>query len=185
MSHHEHLAAATARAVDLEAAQAARESQLGAALAGAREEAERSKVEKAALEAVRKSLAERNSDLERQLKAADADVTRLEQLAEQAAAQIAQLEAERNDALTVAKALGEDRRGRHPGEHAEDPSHLLFIPGADGYRLLEQEGPPPAPGSTLEFAEDDGTRSRLLVAKVGAAPLPGVRLACAYLVVAA
>jgi hypothetical protein len=172
VSDDEHLAAATARAAELEAAQAARESELGAALAGAREEAERIKVEKAALEALRESLAGRNADLE-------------EQLAEQAAAQIARHEAARNDALAVAKALGEDRRGRHPDEHAEDSSHLLFIPGVDGYRLLEQEGPPPAPGSTLEFAEDDGTRSRLLVAKVGAAPLPGVRLACAYLVAAA
>ena len=77
------------------------------------------------------------------------------------------------------------RRGRHPDEHAQDRSHLLFIPGADGYRLLEQKGPPPAPGSTLELAQDDGTSSRLLVVKVGAAPLPGIRLACAYLVVAA
>lgn len=187
VSDDEHLAAATARAAELEAAQAARESELGAALAGAREEAERLKVEKAALEAMRESLAGRNADLEEQLKqldVGDAAVTRLEQLAEQAAAQIARLEAARNDALAVAKALGEDRRGRHPGEHAEDLSHVLFIPGADGYRLLEQEGPAPAPGSTLELAEDDGTRSRLLVAKVGAAPLPGVRLACAYLVVA-
>jgi hypothetical protein len=170
---------------ELEAAESARESELGTALVSTREEAERIMLEKAALEAVRESLAGRNADLEKQLEAADADMTRLGQLAEQAAAQITQLEAERNDALAVTKARGEDRRGRHPGEHAEDSAHLLFIPGADGYRLLEQEGPPPAPGSTLEFGEDDGTRSRLLVAKVGAAPLPGVRLACAYLVVAA
>ena len=187
VSDNEHLAAATARTAELEAAQAARESELGGALAGAREEAERIKVERAALEATRESLARRNADLEKQLKqleAVDADVTRLKQQVEKAAAQIAQLEAERNDALAVAKALGEDQRGRHPGEHAEDSSHLLFIPGADGYRLLEQKGPPPAPGSTL-VVENDGRRSRLLVAKVGAAPLPGVRLACAYLIVAA
>jgi chromosome segregation ATPase len=189
VSDDEHLAAATARVAELEAVvQAARESELGVALAGAREEAERIKVEKVALETMRESLARRNADLEGQLKqleAADAHVTRLEQHAEEAAAQIAQLEAERNDALAVANGPGEERRSHHPDEHAEDPSHLLFIPGADGYRLLEQEGPPPAPGSTLEFAEDDGTRSRLLVAKVCAAPLPSVRLKCAYLVVTA
>ena len=187
-SDDEDLAAAAARAAEFETAQAARESEFIAALAGAREEAERLKVEKAALEAMHESLAGRNADLEEQLKlldVGDAAVTQLEQLAERAAAQIARLEAVRNDALAVPRALGEDRRGHYPDEQAEDPSHLLFIPGVDGYRLLEQEGPAPAPGATLEFVEDDRTKLRLLVAKVGAAPLPGVRLACAYLVVAA
>ena len=62
--------------------QAARESELGVALAGAREEAERIKVEKVAFETMRESLARRNADLEGQLKqleAADAHVTPLEQ----------------------------------------------------------------------------------------------------------
>jgi len=182
-----HLAAATARVAELEAAQAAGESALGAALAEAREEVARTQAEKAALDAAHESLAARNVDLEeqlRQLEAATARVAQLEQQVEGAAAQIAHLEAERNDVLAVAKALGEERRGRHH-DHAEDPSHLLFVPGVDGYRLLEQDGPPPAPGTTLELPADDGTRSRLLVAKVGAAPLPGTRVACAYLVPAA
>ena len=66
--------------------------------------------------------------------------------------------------------------------HAQDPSHLLFAPVRDGYLLFEQNGPPPAPGSTLEFAENDETTRQLVVAKIGASPLPGVSLACAYLI---
>ncbi|MGZ6565046.1 MAG: hypothetical protein ACXVH1_36865 [Solirubrobacteraceae bacterium] len=70
-------------------------------------------------------------------------------------------------------------------EHAEDLSHLLFVPGGrEGYRLVEQNGPPPIPGSTLQLTEDDGTVSKLLVSRVGPAPLPGVSVACAYLVAA-
>ena len=76
-------------------------------------------------------------------------------------------------------------RATRGDEHAEDLSHLLFVPGGrEGYRLVEQNGPPPIPGSTLELTEDDGTVSKLLVSRVGPAPLPGVSVACAYLVAA-
>ena len=169
-----HLAAATARVVELEAT-----------VADAAEKLARMREERGAFDAAQESLSTRNSHLEARLERLEAErenVTRLEQQVEEAAAQIAQLEAERNDVLAVAKAVGEERRGRHPDDHAEDPAHLLFVPGAEGYRLLEQEGPPPAPGSTLKFGENDGSTSRLLVARLGRAPVPGTRLACAYLV---
>jgi hypothetical protein len=185
-----HLAAATARVAELESS-AARDAGLQAELAKAREEAARvhmEHMEKVALEAAHESMAVHTADLEEKLKALEATTARtakFERQLEEAIAQIAQLEAERDDVLAVAKAVGEQKRGRHPDDHADDPRHLLFVPGREGYRLVEQEGPPPAAGSTVEFPEDDGTSSTLLVTKVGASPLPGARLACAYLVTAA
>jgi len=162
-----HLAAATARVAELESA-ASRDAELDAKLAAAREETARVRMEKVALEAAHESMSSHTATLEERLK--------------EASAQIAHLEAERADVLKVAKALGEERRHH---DHADDPAHLLFVPGNEGYRLVEQDGPPPAPGTTVELPEDDGTAVRLLVTKVGSSPLPGTRLACAYLVAAA
>jgi hypothetical protein len=115
------------------------------------------------------------------LRDAEARAAELQRRLEEAATQLARLEAERNDALTLAHALNEEQREHHPDEHANDPSHLLFAPVTNGYLLFEQQGPPPAPGSTLEFRTGNST-TRLYVTKLGAAPLPGVRLACAYLI---
>jgi hypothetical protein len=56
---------------------------------------------------------------------------------------------------------------------ADATSHLVFARGGDGYELVERTGPPPAPGALV----DDR-----LVARVGAAPVPGLHLPCAYLV---
>jgi hypothetical protein len=183
-----HLAAATARVAELESS-AARDAGLQAELAKAREEAARVQhMEKVALEAAHESMAAHTADLEEKLNALEATTARtakFERQLEEAIAQIAQLEAERDDVLAVAKAVGEQKRGRHPDDHADDPRHLLFVPGREGYRLVEQDGPPPAAGSAVEFPEDDGTISTLLVTKVGASPLPGARLACAYLVAGA
>jgi DNA repair exonuclease SbcCD ATPase subunit len=178
-----HLAAATARLADLESA-ASRAAELDAELAAAREDAARVQMEKVALEAAHESMAAHTADLEervKQLEAANAHTATLEKQLEQATAQISDLEAERKDVLNAAKALGDERRRL---DHADDPAHLLFVPGREGYRLVEQEGPPPAPGSTLEVEDEEGTAVTLTVAKIGASPLPGTRLACAYLVVA-
>jgi DNA repair exonuclease SbcCD ATPase subunit len=165
------------RVAELESALAARENELNTALASAREEAARIQMEKAALQEAHDVAASRNADLEERLKefdAADARATQLERQLEEIATQITHLEVERNNVLAVT----------HPDEHAEDLSHLLFVPGPNGYRLVARDGPPPMPGSTLEFPESDGTSSMLLVSKVGLAPLPGGSVACAYLVAA-
>jgi hypothetical protein len=182
-----HLAAATARVAELESS-TARDAELEAELTRAREEAARIQMEKVALEAAHESMAAHTADLEEKLKALEATTARtaeLERQLEEVTAQMAQLEAERTDVLAVAKAVGEEKRGLQPDEDADDPAHLLFVPGREGYRLVEQDGPPPAAGSTVELAEDDGTTSTLVVTKVGPSPLPGTRLACAYLVTAA
>ena len=178
-----HLAAATARLAELESA-ASRDAELDAELAAAREEAARAQMEKVALEAAHESMASHTADLEervKQLEAESARATKLEQQLEEASTQIAHLEAEREDVLKVAKVLGEERRHH---DHAGDPAHLLFVPGREGYRLVEQDGPPPAPGSTLEVEDEEGTAVTLTVTKIGASPLPGTRVACAYLAAA-
>ena len=97
--------------------------------------------------------------------------------------QIAHLEAERNDVLAGRE--GASARSAGTTTTLRIPPHLLFVPGREGYRLVEQDGPPPAPGSTLELEDDDGSAVRLTVTKIGASPLPGTRLACAYLMAAA
>ena len=181
-----HLAAATARVAELESS-AARDCELEAELTAAREESARIQREKGALEAAHVSMAAHNADLEERLKQLEAANTRTaqhERQLEETAPQIVRLEAERDNVSAVAHVPGQERRGHHPDQHAEDPSHLLFVPGSEGYRLVEQDGPLPSPGSMLELPEDDGTISRLFVLKVGPAPLPSVRLACAYLVAA-
>ena len=182
------LASAAARLAELDGARAAGESDMHALSVDVGAEVARVQMEKADLEEARDALASRNADLEdrlRTLEAAEARAAQLEKRRVEASAKIRQLEAERNDALAIARTLNEQQREHRPDEHAQDPSHLLFAPVHDGYLLFQQDGPPPAPGSTLRFTENDGTSSQLLVAKLGASPLPGVRLACAYLIEAA
>ena len=176
------------RVAELESALAVRDNELDTALASTRAEAARSQTEKVALQEAHEAMASRNADLEErltELDAASTRVTQLERLLEETAAQITQLEAERDNVPAVAQVAGRAQHGPHPDEHAEDLSHLLFVPGGrGGYRLVEQNGPPPIPGSTVELTEDDGTVSKLLVSRVGMSPLPGVSVACAYLVAA-
>jgi hypothetical protein len=62
-----------------------------------------------------------------------------------------------------------------PEAHA---SHLLFVPTAARYLMVERQGPPPAPGDELEL--DEGT---FLVGKLGRAPFPGEQRPCAFLLV--
>jgi hypothetical protein len=57
-------------------------------------------------------------------------------------------------------------------------AHLLFVPTAARYLLLEREGAPPAPGEELQVFEAEG---RFGVVKVGRAPYPGEPRPCAYL----
>jgi hypothetical protein len=97
---------------------------------------------------------------------------------EEAITRIAQLEAERNGPPATA----EDGSAFRFDAHAADSSHLLFAPVPTGYLLFEQEGPPPQPGSLLEFIDEDGVSSCFIVAEVGEPPLPGVTLACGYLI---
>jgi hypothetical protein len=53
---------------------------------------------------------------------------------------------------------------------------LLFVPGADGYRLVSLDVTPPAAGESLEI---DGERFSVL--RLGRSPLPGDARPCVYL----
>ena len=63
-----------------------------------------------------------------------------------------------------------------PTAEATAASHLLFVWKPSGYELLERDGEPPAQGTPIEEGD-----ARLVVAKIGASPLPGDTRACAYL----
>lgn len=56
--------------------------------------------------------------------------------------------------------------------------HLRFISTPSGYTLMEAEGRPPSPGSTVALSEDLGA---FLVMKLGPSPLPNDDRTCAYL----
>lgn len=53
--------------------------------------------------------------------------------------------------------------------------HLVFAVVGPAYHLVELDGPPPAPGDLVELES-----GRHLVVRVGASPLAGSRLPCAY-----
>ena len=55
-------------------------------------------------------------------------------------------------------------------------SHLLFVPTPARYLLVERDGAPPKPGSTVELEE-----GAFAVAKLGDAPVPGEERPCAFL----
>jgi hypothetical protein len=55
-------------------------------------------------------------------------------------------------------------------------THVLFVPTPTRYLLLERQGPPPEAGTELSLSEGS-----FLVGKVGRAPVPGERRACAFL----
>jgi hypothetical protein len=66
--------------------------------------------------------------------------------------------------------------GRAIASAAREQHHVLFVPGSEGYGLVERDGPPPALGQAFDL---DGTP--VTVAKLGRSPFPGDRRPCAYL----
>jgi hypothetical protein len=55
--------------------------------------------------------------------------------------------------------------------------HVLLLWSPSGYSLREADGDPPAVGDELENGD-----LTVVVAKIGASPLPGDRRPCAYTV---
>jgi len=72
--------------------------------------------------------------------------------------------------------LGEASGGARRQDERSPSRSLLFLPGCGGYRLVERDGPPPAPGAALEIEE-----GRFQVVKVGRSPLPADRRRCAVM----
>jgi uncharacterized coiled-coil protein SlyX len=63
----------------------------------------------------------------------------------------------------------DDLATRVPEPPPVEAGYVLLLPAPDGYRLLQREGPPPAPGELVE-----GFR----VLNRGSSPLPGDRRPC-------
>ena len=61
-------------------------------------------------------------------------------------------------------------------EPKHESAHVLFVPAAGGYTLVEREGVAPEAGDVVEL---DG--GRYVVRRHGPSPLPGPRRRCAYL----
>ena len=61
-------------------------------------------------------------------------------------------------------------------EPKSEAAHVLFVPSATGYTLVERDGGAPEAGDTIEL---DG--ERFVVRRHGPSPLPGPRRRCAYL----
>jgi hypothetical protein len=116
----------------------------------------------------------RIAELEAQLRAAVATREELAIATRLGAARIKELGAE----VASLRAAAEERQAEETAaaEAAAEHAHLLFVPSASGYALIEWPGPSPASGALLDV---DG--SSFLVRRVGASPLPGRRLRCAFL----
>jgi len=105
---------------------------------------------------------------------ADPEIERLEAENRRLQEEIERLQAEFTK-LRLVEAQAEPE----PEPEPELPSsHLLFIPTAKRYLLVEREGPPPAPGDELELPDVEGL---LLVTKVGRSPYPENGRPCAFL----
>ena len=63
-------------------------------------------------------------------------------------------------------------------EPEQPSSHLLFVPTAKRYLLVERDGPPPEPGDELELPDVAGS---LMVTRVGRSPYPENGRPCAFL----
>ena len=61
-------------------------------------------------------------------------------------------------------------------EPEQPSSHVVFVPTAERYLLVERQGAPPEPGEALDLPEGS-----FVVGKIGRAPFPGERRPCAFL----
>lgn len=111
---------------------------------------------------------------------------RLEELNARLSATEARLAEETAARLEAENELAEVLTGRgQPHSSGAEPAlrlparFVLFVPLADRYELVEQEGPLPAPGSEVELGALG--ESRFTVSKVGRSPLPADTRPCAYL----
>jgi hypothetical protein len=63
-----------------------------------------------------------------------------------------------------------------PPKPEQPSSHVVFVPTPERYLLVERQGPPPEPGDSLDLPQGS-----FVVGKIGRAPFPGERRACAFL----
>ena len=127
-----------------------------------------------------------------QLEVLETDNSRLQEETQLLQAQVSQLQDdERRSGPQIERLESENRRLHEEIERLQtefaqlsvvepEPelpkTHVLFVPTPTGYVLLEREGPPPDSGTELSLSEGS-----FVVGKVGRAPVPGERRACAFL----
>jgi hypothetical protein len=125
--------------------------------------------------------------------AAQAHETELARITDAAVEHIAALEAKLQSAVAgrdelvseLQREVAELRAQAADAEHAEEEAagdeapigraHLLFVPSASGYALIDFAGPDPPSGTVLDI---EGVR--YVVRRVGASPFPGGRLRCVF-----
>jgi hypothetical protein len=108
-----------------------------------------------------------------QLQAPDPQLEELEAENKRLQEEIERLHSE----FTRLRVIEAERVEPDPEPEPELPkTHVLFVPTPTRYLLLERQGPPPEAGTELSLSEGS-----FLVGKVGRAPVPGERRACAFL----
>jgi FtsZ-binding cell division protein ZapB len=122
--------------------------------------------------------------------AAQAHEAEVARLTDVAAAHVATLEAEVETALAgrdelIAELQRELAELREQSEQPQDEhvdeqatggrAHLLFLPSASGYALIDFAGPDPPSGTLLDV---DGVS--YVVRRIGVSPFPGSRLRCVF-----
>jgi hypothetical protein len=142
--------------------------------------------------AERNDFAERLNELQARLSAlAQAHEAEIAHVTDSMSARIDELDAEAKAAAAVASAriaeleaeLGAERERSEQLQDVPEPeetqgvrAHLLFVPSASGYALIDFDGPDPPSGALLDV---DGIS--YVVRRVGASPFPGDGLRCVYL----
>jgi archaellum component FlaC len=123
-----------------------------------------------------------NDRLQKETERLHAEIAQLQTVEPEPDPQLEQLEAENKRLQEEIERLhSEFTRLRVEAEPVEvEPelpkTHVLFVPTPTRYLLLERQGPPPEAGTELSLSEGS-----FLVGKVGRAPVPGERRACAFL----
>jgi septal ring factor EnvC (AmiA/AmiB activator) len=115
-------------------------------------------------------------ELQARLSAAVADIAKLEAEAQTAVAERDELITELRRELAELHEQSQQPQAEPVAEGATvGRAHLLFLPSASGYALIEFEGPDPPSGTLLDV---DGVG--YVVRRVGVSPFPGSRLRCVY-----
>ena len=180
---------------DVSAEVATLEAEMQTALAGRDElisqlERELAELREQAEQPPEEDTTERDELRARLSEAAQAHAAEVARVTDAAAAHIARLDAEVQTALAGRDELISElqRELAELHEQAEQPrdepaaddatigrAHLLFVPSASGYALIEFPGPDPPSGTVLDI---DGVG--YVVHRVGASPFPGSRLRCVF-----
>jgi len=126
-------------------------------------------------------LGEENGRLQDEIEVLRAEVTQLSAMEPEPDPELERLSEENRRLQDEIESLHAEFTKLHdlaePEPEPELPkSHVLFVPTSSRYLLLERQGPPPETGVEVSLSEGS-----FVVGKIGRAPVPGDRRACAFL----